>query len=229
MAEFPAAWRVRAGDPARFTLRARDAYANPRQHGQHPDRWFVLAVPFPQWDALEPLGSYTSSSAGRASRDCIACSSVNGSVVDDHDGTYTATVRASRAGAYKVQVELLVPNGLAATYYNMASLDAQAIGLPAFQRAGQKLDSLADFASPCLLHMPPGLLPHQVPSSFDPATPHTQDTRCSGWRTGEAAGGARSSILIDSRSWSQGSVQVPPGPAAWRRCTAACAHAARLQ
>lgn len=200
---------MRAGEPARFTLRPRDAYGNRREPAQHPDRWYVLVMPFPEWDTLEPLGSYTSSSAGRASRDCVACSRVNGSVVDDKDGTYTATVRASRAGDYKVQVELLVPNGLAATYYNLAN--AQAIGLPAFQRVDQKLDSLADFASPCFSHIAPGLLPHHAPSSFDPATPHSQDTRCSGWLGGEASGGARSSILIDSRSWSPASLQVPPG------------------
>ena len=187
MLEYPQVWRVRAGEAVSFSLRSHDAYGNPRNTGD--DTWYVQAIPFPEWDVMEPLGTYSSSSSGRASRDCDLCSSVKARIELEGDETYVATLNASRAGTYKVVADLLLRNGLAATYYSMDSQSPTEPGLPAYQRAGQQLDSLTDFFSPCPVHTVPGLLPHQVPTHFDPAVSHSEDIRCTGWLSGKAASG----------------------------------------
>jgi len=188
-------------------LRSFDAHGNRVHTGG--DIWYVEALPFGDWDVLEPLGSYTSSSsaAGRISKDCISCVSARGSVQDLGNGSYEATLALSRTGSYKVLSDLLsaTGSGVAATYYHMHSQDATVVGPPAFLRIDQHLDSLLDFVSVCTLDTPSGIRPGQVPTLS--AFSSTQQG-CSGWMSGMALGGSANGILLDVRPWAGSSLSA---------------------
>jgi len=206
-AQSSASLQTDAATPVSFMLRSFDAHGNRVYTGG--DIWYVEALPFSDWDVLEPLGTYTSSSsaAGRISKDCISCVSARGSVQDLGDGSYEATLALSRTGSYKVLSDLLsaTGSGVAATYYHMHSQNATVVGPPAFLRIDQHLDSLLDFASVCTLDTPSGIRPGQVPT---PSALSSTQQGCSGWMSGMAVGGSANGILLDVRPWAESSLSA---------------------
>ena len=181
-----------------FALRSLDAYSNRRFTGG--DEWYVSLLPFPDWDKLEPLGTFSTSAHGRGSENCFMCSVERGDVEDSDDGLYHISLKALRAGSYKVLVDMLDPHGVSATYYAM---NGHEIALPKFQRSHQQLDSLKDFASHCPVESTLGVLPSQVPDVPTILRPYKS---CRGWLSGFASGGSPASILFSSASWSVESV-----------------------
>lgn len=178
--------RIEASTPLSFSIRSLDTYGNRRPVGG--DEWHVEVLPFGVWDTVEPHGTYSSSATGRPSQDCLLCSAATAQVQDVGAGSYQASVQLSRAGSYKLISHLLLPSGVAATYYSMQSTE---IDRPVFGRTEQQLDSTLDFVSPCPLQNATGLLPGEVPIVL----PRQQ---CSGWVSSVALAGTSRSILVDS-------------------------------
>ena len=156
---------------------ANDEFGNDRNRGE--DRWHVRGVPFPIWNVMEPA------STTRLSRDCLACAdTLRGSVVDDGDGSYVATMSGFKKGAYKVLSELALPGGAFATYYTLAA--DEHVMTSAFHRGGlgvtpggggqQIMDSVLDFAMPCVYRKRWAGVPEGT-------------YQCSSWIRGRAQGG----------------------------------------